>query len=443
MKQKIQSIGNTMLSIISSTVVVLPFIIFLKWGSNRTIITVLPFVIFYTFRTTGVFLIRGIKTKINSYILLKVSIYCGFIGSLFGLLGIDFLKLELVSAFFLGLSAAWLPMANNTINYYKFENNITSSKHTGIKVLFLTLLGTVLILPDNYNFVIFFAIYGLIYFLSLLSLINIESYEVQVHDLEGYSYHYLILFFILFILMFLLRSSRMLLSTFQFDYFAYGTFFLILCISILTIFSRNRPERRVPSNLSYMTILNGALGNYLFLFSSLYAAGYYGHSQLLVRFYLPYALGIVIAPIISGFLVKKAKKISLIGMTGGLILLLITPLFTIGILILSTFKSVFNRWLTDIYRNQDSLPKDKRIWVKYTIQSIGSILHQFILMIIGSLLVLENKSSIKTFFVMTSQNIPTVESRLLMTSWNNIATGILLVGIISYGLFATIRMKVK
>lgn len=31
MKRNIQSIGNTMLSIISSTVVVLPFMIFLKW----------------------------------------------------------------------------------------------------------------------------------------------------------------------------------------------------------------------------------------------------------------------------------------------------------------------------------------------------------------------------------------------------------------------------
>ncbi|KZU42319.1 hypothetical protein Nizo2757_2058 [Lactiplantibacillus plantarum] len=35
----------------------------------------------------------------------------------------SFLELELVSGLFLGLSAAWLPMANNTINYYKFENH--------------------------------------------------------------------------------------------------------------------------------------------------------------------------------------------------------------------------------------------------------------------------------------------------------------------------------
>ena len=439
MKQNIQSIGNTMLSIISSTVVVLPFMIFLKWGSSHTVVAVLPFVIFYTFRTTGIFFIRGIRTKINSYILLKLAIYCGLLGSLFGLVGVSFLELELVSGSFLGLSAAWLPMANNTINYYKFENHLTDSKNMGITVLFLTFLGIVLLLPNNYSFVLFFVIYGLMYSLALSSLINIKNYAVQVHDLEDYSYRYLILFLFLFALVFLLRSSRLLLSTLQFDYFVYGTFLLVLCMLILSMFSHHRPQRRVPSDLSYLTILNGALGNYLFLFSSLYAAGYYGHNQLFARFYLPYVLGIVIAPIIGGLVGKDSKKNSLIGMTVGLILVLITPFFTSSVLILSTFKSVFNGWLTNAYRHQDELPKDKRIWVKYTIQSMGSIVHQFVLMIIGSLLVLDNQSSIKTFFVMTSQKIPTVESRALMNNWNGIATGILLIALIGYGLVSTIN----
>ncbi|PRO84416.1 hypothetical protein C6Y13_17310, partial [Lactiplantibacillus pentosus] len=60
------------------------------------------------------------------------------LGSLFGLVGVSFLELELVSGLFLGLSAAWLPMANNTINYYKFENHLTDSKNMGITVLSLT-----------------------------------------------------------------------------------------------------------------------------------------------------------------------------------------------------------------------------------------------------------------------------------------------------------------
>lgn len=443
MKQNIQLIGNTMLSIISSTVIVLPFMIFLNWGSSHTVIAVLPFVIFYTFRTTGIFFIRGIKTELNSYTLLKLAIYCGFLGSVFGLLGVAFPDLELVSGLFLGLSAAWLPMANNTIKHYRVENDIAGSKNIGIIVLFLVLLGIVFMLSDKYSFVLFFSIYGFMYFLSLSALVNIKNYEVKAHDLEGYSYKYLVLFFVLFVLVFLLRSSRLLLNALQFDYFVYGLFFLVLCVLILMVFSRNRPQRRVPGDLSYMTVLNGALGNYLFLFSSLYAAGYYGHSQLIVKFYLPYVLGIMVAPKVGSLSKGKIKEFALIGMTGGLILLLFTPLFTIGILILSTFKSVFNGWLTDKYVSQNELPMDKRIWVKYTIQSLGSIIHQFILMIIGSLLVFENHSSIKNFFVITSQKIPTVESRALMTNWNGIATGILLIALIIYGLGSTIRLKEK
>ncbi|MCP0888110.1 hypothetical protein LB941_12350, partial [Ligilactobacillus sp. WILCCON 0076] len=67
-----------------------------------------------------------------------------------------------------------------------------------------------------------------------------------------------------------------------------------------------------------MTILNGALGNYLFLFSSLYAAGYYGHSQLIVKFYLPYILGIMIAPKVGSLLGGINKKFALIGILSGL-----------------------------------------------------------------------------------------------------------------------------
>lgn len=97
-------------------------------GSSHTVIAILPFVIFYTFRTTGIFFIRGIKTELNSYTLLKLAIYCGFLGSIFGLLGVVFPDLELVSGLFLGLSAAWLPMANNTIKRYRVENDIVGSK---------------------------------------------------------------------------------------------------------------------------------------------------------------------------------------------------------------------------------------------------------------------------------------------------------------------------
>lgn len=443
MKLNFETIGNTMLNIISSTVVVLPFMIFLKWGSDHTFISILPFVIFYTFRTTGIFFIRGIKTKLNSYTLLKLAVYCGILGSIFGLLGVLCPQLTFIAGFFLGLSAAWLPMAKNTIQHYRLENTLTVSPSIGIMLLFFTLIGIVLMLPGNDSFVIFFVLYGIMYFLILPTFADLEGYEVTTHDLEGYSYRYLILFFVFFVLIFLLRSSRLLLNTMQFDYFVYGVFFFALCTLLFSIFSRSKPHRQVPRSLNYLTVLNGALGNYLFLFSSLYAAGFYGHSQLFTKFYLPYTIGIVVGPRINHVLDTRVEPIALVGILSGLIMILFTPLFEIGILVLSIFKSIFNSWLTNIYRYQDYLPKDKRLWVKYTVQGIGSIIHQFILMIIGSLLIFKNQSSIKRFFMVTSQKHPTATSKSLMENWNSIATGILLVAIIIYSINLMIRIKMK
>ncbi|MGO3617154.1 MAG: hypothetical protein ACTIN1_02885 [Pseudolactococcus laudensis] len=87
MKTQLNQIGKSALSIINSTIIVLPFMIFIQIANQHTFISVLPFVLFYTFRMTGIFLIRGIKTSFNSYTLLHFSLYCGSLGCLLGVLG--------------------------------------------------------------------------------------------------------------------------------------------------------------------------------------------------------------------------------------------------------------------------------------------------------------------------------------------------------------------
>ncbi|WP_254066775.1 hypothetical protein [Pseudolactococcus raffinolactis] len=62
MTNQLNQIGKSALSIINSTIVVLPFMIFIQIASKGSLLAVLPFVLFYTFRMTGIFLIRGIKT---------------------------------------------------------------------------------------------------------------------------------------------------------------------------------------------------------------------------------------------------------------------------------------------------------------------------------------------------------------------------------------------
>lgn len=443
MQRSMNKIGNTTLGMISSTVIVLPFIIFLKLGSSHQLLAILPFVIFYTFRMTGIFFIRGIKTKLNSYSLLKIAIYCGICGSFIGFVGLFWQPLVLIAGLFLGLSAAWLPTANATIKYYRHENDLPAPKSISLSLLVLVLMGGVLFLPGTSGPAIFFIVYGMMYLLALPTLTKID-YQVTVDELTGYSPRYLILFVVFFVLIFALRSSRLLADTVQFDYFAYGSVFIILCLISSEFLANKYLQRRIPNKISYLTAINGAVGNYLFLFSSLYAAGYYGHEKLFSNFYLPYVLGIVLAPKVAQVFKAKEKQAGIVGIFIGLLVVALTPFFAIGVLGLSTFKGVLNHWLTDKYMQQDTLPSDKRIWIKYSIQSIGSIMHQFILMLVGSLLVIENQASIKQFFVITSQKTPTLTSQALMRQWNVLATSILLVAVIGYvSVVMLIKLKHK
>ena len=102
------------------------------------------------------------------------------------------------------------------------------------------------------------------------------------------------------------------------------------------------------------------------------------------------------------------------------------------------FKFKLNSRLSTV-----NIVEDKRIWVKYTIQNIGSILHQFLLMLLGSLIIMKNGLSIKTLFVITSTPIPTARSIELMKSWNLIATSLIILIIIAYLIYPKIVPLLK
>lgn len=70
-------------------------------------------------------------------------------------------------------------------------------------------------------------------------------------------------------------------------------------------------------------------------------------------------------------------------------MIVFSPLFALGLFLTSLFKGSLNSSLTQDYENTVNIVEDKRIWVKYTIQNIGSILHQFLLMLLGSLIIIK------------------------------------------------------
>ncbi|KGF75942.1 hypothetical protein [Lactococcus lactis] len=426
MKKKYLIISNSSLEIINNTLTILPFIIFLKLSVNRTFPFVLPFVVFYALMTTGIFCIRGIKIPLNSSSILEVSIFCGLVGSLVGILGSIIPTLYTLSGFFLGISAAWLPTSYKTIKLFNYKDNFNLNSNSKLKKLFFLILGLALVLPYDKVFISFFAIYTFLYLFTFPIVKAIKQWYVYQNNLEYYSYWYFVLFLIFFALIFYLRSSRLLMSIIQFDYFINGCLILIILLIIFKVFFYNIPHRKTSFKLRYMSILNGALNTYLFMFTSIYVSGYYGNINLVYNFYLPYILGIIIAPKIENKLIKNRYKILVIILIFGFILMFLKPLYSFGILVLSTGNICLSNVLNNIYMKKNRIANDKKIWIKNTIQSTGGIVYQCILMIIGSLLVSQNNFKINELFIAISQKFPSDYSRSLVVNWNCIAIIILL-----------------
>lgn len=85
MNKKIESLGNTALSLLSNTIIVVPYLLYIQLSDGHNLLTILPFVLFYTLRMTGIFLVRGINLSLTSLGLLKISLLLGLAGSLIGI----------------------------------------------------------------------------------------------------------------------------------------------------------------------------------------------------------------------------------------------------------------------------------------------------------------------------------------------------------------------
>jgi hypothetical protein len=236
-----------------------------------------------------------------------------FIGCLLGFLGSFYFPFYTLAGIFLGVSAAWLPMSNTSVNYYLKNTNQLIKGKTLISLLLFLALGFSFVFPPSLKYPLFFVFYGIVYLLSFQLVGNLDNYKVDPNDLEKASYKYLILFALFFVCLILLRSSRLLANSLEFDYFIFGFFFLVTLYIVAINFFKNKIQRNIPRKLSYLTAINGAVGNYLFLFCSLYVAGFYGHQHLFLQFYLPYVLGIVFASKVKNLLGNNVKTYSLIG----------------------------------------------------------------------------------------------------------------------------------
>lgn len=431
----IKKIGSSSVALLSQTIIIIPFFIFLNMVNRTNTLSILPFIAFYSLRMTGIFLIRGIKTKINSYNLLQISIICGIVGSIFGTIGFFNPILYVFSGILLGLSAAWLPISNSTMVQYRKKTNSEYKNNNIITMTIALLLGSPLLLPTSYKVPILFLIYGIMYLLSFIASFNFKEYRNNSDELEAVSPKHLLVFVTSIILLISLRSSRLIFSTSEYDIFIYG-FVILLIISIPSyLFLRNKIHKKVSKELTYLGIINGSVGNYLFLFCSIYAKGFYGQNSIFIRMYLPYILGIALSSTIYKKIGNNKDYKSLAMIIIGLLTILLTNFFSIGVLITSLSKSILNKNILFYYQELNTVSEDKKMWVKQSIQNTGSLLQQFTMMAAGSILLLKNGEFIKRIYTIMNRDTPTLSSKVLMNHWNIMTTTLLIIIILTFSIY--------
>lgn len=372
--------------ILSNTLIIVPYLLYIHLIDSSKSASVLPFVLFYTFRMTGVFLIRSFERSIEKYTLLIVALLLGGIGSLLSLLGAVAFPFFLVGSIFLGLSASLFPPANVSVNYFERAqgSKIAGGKTYLFGLLLLAPLFFGLSLPIKDQLVIVSGLYTLYFVFAYATIHRYPHYELDFKDLSKnvFSTKELVWFGLFFVAIFLLRSGRLLFNEVYLNA-AILVFSLIFVLSVYWVKVKKRTWR-LPLWVNTLTFYNGMIGNFLILFGTFYVAVVYGKDNLSLYLFLPYSLGLIGAMLFGGVLRKKAEnplKIQLLGMGLGLVLLFYQPAFPLAIGVLSFFKSSVGSWLNGWYYQQESIETEQRIIAKYATSNKGSIAHQFVLMV--------------------------------------------------------------
>ncbi|MGX7201616.1 hypothetical protein BCR22_08950 [Enterococcus plantarum] len=395
--------------ILSNTIIFIPYFLFLSLSDGTTLERVLPFVLFYTFRMTGIFLLKSFKLSLSSFNILIISILLGGAGCLIGVLGQFYFPAYLFSAVLLGLSASWLPAANTTVNYHEKQQGYSAL--TGRKYLFILLLfgGVIasLTLPKELRIPLVLGEYALLYIAAYHTVTHYPDYEIDFNEVnkQVISVKEFFLFLFFFVLLLFIRSARLLFDPKLLDVGLIG--FSILFVIAGWYLNSQRKTWKLPLWLNLMTFANGMCMNFLLLFGTFYVSLRLGIDRLTANLYIPYVLGIVGAAFVIKFLYHlfpnvDPKIIHLGGFILSLFFLLFRPIFPVGIFLLSCFISATGSFLNQQYYQEAILPQDQRIITKYSTQTKGSVTHQLLLMSVLWLLAKQAQLPVKTVLQITA-----------------------------------------
>ena len=394
--------------VLSNTIIFVPYLLFIGLSNGVKLETTLPFVLFYTFRMTGIFLLRSFKGKIETFTILIVSIIFGGLGCFFGLTAQFFFPLYYLSAILIGLSAAWLPAANTTVNFYEKEQGVSVFKKENslFAMVSLVVLIVSLNLSASSRMSIVLLEYGALYIAAYHTITHFPSYEIDFNEVDRkvVSVKEFILFLVFFVLLLFIRLARMLFNT---NFLLIGvTGFSLLFLLAAWYFNRQRKTWKLPAWLNIFTFVTGMCNNFMLLFGTFYVAIRLGSDKIVTHLYTPYILGILL----SGIIVKQLyhllpkqdlKVLHVYGFLLSLFVLLFSPVFSVGIFLLSIFTSATGSFLNKTYYQEEILPKDERVITKYSTQTKGSICHQLLLVTLLWLLIQEKQLPLITVLKIT------------------------------------------
>ncbi|MEI5994079.1 hypothetical protein [Candidatus Enterococcus mansonii] len=394
--------------ILSNTVIFIPYFLFLNLSDGTTVEKVLPFVLFYTFRMTGIFLLKSFKLALSSFNVLIISILLGGMGCLFGIMGQFYFPAYLFSAVLLGLSASWLPAANTTVNYH--EKRQGYSAITGKYLFILLILGGViasLMMTKEWRLPFVLGEYVLLYAAAYHTVTHYPDYEIDFNEVDRkvISVKEFFLFLAFFILLLFIRSARLLFDSQLLDIGIIG--FSALFVIVAWFLNRQMKSWKLSLWLNLLTFANGMCMNFLLLFGTFYVALRLGTERLTINLYVPYLLGMICSALFMKLLYRFFPKVDdrilhIGGFIVSLIFLLFRPLFPVGIFLLSCCISATGNFLNRTYYLESSLPQDQRIITKYSTQTKGSVTHQFLLMSILWLLAKQAQLPVKTVLQITA-----------------------------------------
>lgn len=412
-KRFLRQFTQTTPFVLANTMIVIPYLLFMHLIDSRLSVTVLPFVLFYTFRVTGIFLIRGLYRSIDQYTLLMVSLLVGGMGAFLTLIGALHFTFYLFGSIFLGLSAAWLPPANTSVNFFEkskgFQTMSSRRYLVALIVLLPLFLGTTLTFPVQA--VIVPSIVTLYFVCAYHTVKHYPHYEMDFKELTKhvFSLSELVWFVLFFIALFLLRSGRLLFSESMLN----NAIILFAGIFMAAIVVVNQVKNRwkLPLWQNALTFLNGMLGNFIFLFGAFYVAVYKGATTQGTYLFLPYLLGVISSLVLAGKVRQAFKNellVQLVGLAAGLLLLSVRPLFPVAIFILTFFQKGTSAWLNRLYYQTDTIEAQQRLTAKYSTSNKGSITHQFILMFLMLVTLQLKNLPVKDIFLLRSLHTPEI-----------------------------------